>query len=213
MKRSLVPRASAIGCAFATAILAGVLFTGVPARADIDVRINIGNAPPAPHLVFRVRPHERFYPGEGVYVVDDPGVGDSDCFRYGGYYWVFRDGYWYRAPNWRGRFLVVHPRYVPAVFYRMPPTRWKHHPSGPPGHMNQGGPPGRMDQGRGGPPAHVDQGRGGPPAHMDQGRGGPPGPTNKGGPPGLTKKGGSGSQGPAKRGDKGDEKHGDRGGK
>jgi hypothetical protein len=160
MRRNcLVPSASAIACALAGTVLAGVLFAGAPARADIGVRINIGNAPPAPHMVFRVRPHERFYPGEGVYIVDDPGVGDYDCFRYGGYYWVFRGGYWYRAPSWRGRFVVVHPRYVPARFYRMPPARWKHHPSGPPGHMNQGG----------GPPAHVDQGRGGSPGHMVQG--------------------------------------------
>lgn len=158
MKRnSLVPHATAIGCAFAAAILAGVLFTSVPGRADIDVRINISNAPPAPHMVFRVRPHERFYPGEGVYLVDDPGVGDYDCFRYGGYYWVFRDGYWYRAPSWRGRFMVVHPRYVPAVFYRMPPTRWKHHPSGPPVFTNQsgGGPPGLAKKSGGGPPGQV----------------------------------------------------------
>lgn len=191
MKRNrLIPNASAIGCAFAGTILAGVLFAAAPARADIDVRIDIGNAPPAPHMVFRVRPHERFYRGEGVYVVDDPGIGDYDCFRYGGYYWVFQDGYWYRAPSWRGRFVVVHPRYVPTVFYRMPPTRWKHHPNGPPGHMNQGG---------------------GPPAHMDQGRSGPPGTANKGGPPGLTKKADNGPRGPAKKGDKGDDKHGDRG--
>ena len=147
MKRScLVPYAATIGGVFAAAILAGVLFTVAPARADIDVQINIGNAPPAPHFVFRARPHERLFPGERVYVVDDPGVGDYDCFRHGGYYWVFREGYWYRSANWRGRFVVVHPRHVPTVFYQLPPTRWKHHPSGPPGLMKKPGnrPPGLM---------------------------------------------------------------------
>ena len=211
MKRNgLIPNASAIGCALAGTILAGVLFAAAPARAGINVQINIGNAPPAPHMVFRVRPHERFYRGEGVYVVDDPGVGDYDCFRYGGFYWVFRDGYWYRAPDWRGRFVVVHPRYVPAVFYRMPRTTWKHRPSGPPAHMNQGGgPPAHMNQG-GRPPAHTNQG-GGPPAHMDQSRSGSPGTANRSGPPGLRKKGTGGPPGQAKKGDKGDDKHGDRG--
>ena len=142
MKRnSLVPYATALGGAFAAAILAGVLFTGVSARADIDVRINIGDAPPAPHFVFRARPREHYYSDTRVYVVEDPGFGDNDCFRYGGYYWVFREGYWYRSPSWRGRFMVVHPRYVPSVFYRMPPSRWKHHPSGPAGHVSRA--PGR----------------------------------------------------------------------
>ena len=156
-----VPHATAIGWAFAAAILAGVLFTVAPARADIDVQINIGNAPPAPHFVFRARPHEQFLPGQRIYVVDDPSVGDYDCFRYGGYYWVFREGYWYRSASWRRRFVVVHPRYVPAVFYRVPPTRWKHHPSGPPGQMKrgEGGPPGQMKKGDKGSDKHGDRGR------------------------------------------------------
>ena len=162
MKRScLVPYGTAIGCAFAAAILAGFLFTSVPARADIDVRIDISNAPPAPHFVFRARPHEQFVRGQRIYVVDDPGVGDYDCFRYGGYYWVFREGYWYRSPSWRGRFVVVHPRYVPTVFYQVPPAHWKHRPSGPPGLMKKdgGGPPGQMKKGEKGSDKHGDRGR------------------------------------------------------
>lgn len=140
MKRSCcVSRATAIGSAFAAAILVAVLFASVPARADIDVRIDIGNAPPAPQIVFRARPHEVFVPEERLYVVDDPDLGDNDCFHYGGYYWVFREGYWYRANRWRGPFVVVHPRYVPTVFYRVPAERWKHHPGGPPGLMKKSG--------------------------------------------------------------------------
>jgi hypothetical protein len=161
MKRTyLAPHASAFACAFAAAILAGALFGSAPARADISVHIDIGNAPPPPSIVFRVRPHEQIYPGERVYVVDDPGVGDNDCFRYGGYYWVFRDGYWYRSPSWRSRFRVVHPRYVPSVFYRMPPARWKHRPVGPPGLMKKEGgmPPGQLKKQGGGPPGQTKKG-------------------------------------------------------
>jgi hypothetical protein len=176
------PHATAIGCALAVAISAAVLSVGVPARADIDVRISIGNAPPAPRFVFRARPHERLYRGERVYVVDDPGLGDNDCFRYGGYYWVFREGYWYRSPNWRSRFVVVHPRYVPTVFYQLPPTRWKHHPNGPPRFTN------RADDGR-----SRDMHRG------DDGR------------PGIVKKGDDGHRGPAKKGGKDDDQEGGRG--
>ena len=158
MKRSnLVPYATAIGCVFAAAILAGSSFTSVAARTDIDVRIDISNAPPAPRLIFHARPREQFVPGQRVYVVNDPGAGDYDCFRYGGYYWVFREGYWYRSATWRSRFKVVNPRYVPAVFYQVPPTHWKHHPSGPPGLSNRGGPPGLNKQG-GGPPGLNKQG-------------------------------------------------------
>jgi hypothetical protein len=137
-----------------------MLFAGVAARADIDVRINIGDAPPAPHFLFQARPHERFIPGPGVYVVDDPGVGDNDCFRYGGSYWVFRDGYWYRSSGWRGRYVVVQPRYVPAVFYRVPPAHWKHHPNGPPGLAKKGG---------GGPPGHDRAGARGQDQHGGRG--------------------------------------------
>ncbi len=163
MRRSCVlPYATAIAGAFAAAILAGILFTGVPARADIEVRIDIGNAPPAPHFVFSARPRERYVPAQRVYVVDDPGVGDYDCFRRGGYYWVFREGYWYRARNWRGRFTVVHPRHVPQVFYQVPPTRWKHHPAGPPGLVKKksaGGPQGATEKGGKGQDKHGNRGR------------------------------------------------------
>ncbi len=206
-RSSLMRHATALGCAFAAAVLAGILFTGAPARAGIDVSINIGNAPPAPRMAFRARPHERLFPGEGVYVVDDAGVGDSDCFRYGGYYWLFRGGYWYRSAGWRGQFVVVHPRYVPSVFYQMPPARWKHRPSGPPGHMDQGsgGPPSHMRQGEGGPAGHMNQGNGGPPGHMRQGEGGPPGHMNQGngGPPAHVK---SGARHDARQGDHGKDR-------
>ena len=103
-------------------------------------------------------------------MVDDPEVGDHDCFRYGGYYWVFRDGYWYRSSSWRGHFVVISPRFVPAVFYEVPSTRWKHHPSGPPEFVRNGdGPPGR-GPGNSGPPGQEKKGdRGGPPGQEKKG--------------------------------------------
>ena len=173
MKRSgLISYATAIGSLFAAGILAGVLFISTPARADISVRIDLGNAPPAPRFTFRARPHEVYIPERRVYVVDDPRIGDNDCFRYRGYYWVFRDGYWYRSTSWRGRFVVVNPRYVPTVFYQVPPTHWKHRPSGPTDFVrNAGGPPPqRYDVApprRSGPPGQEKKGdKGG-----DKGRG------------------------------------------
>lgn len=142
--RFAVPAAS--GLAIATAILAGLLFTSVPARAQIELHFDLGNAPPPPTLVFRTRPVERLYPGERVYVVTDPSVGDYDFFRYGRTYYLFDNGYWYRATGWRGRFVVVHPSRVPAWIYQLPAERWKHRPNVPPGLMKKphGMPPGQL---------------------------------------------------------------------
>ena len=210
----LVPHATTIVCAFAAAMLAGLLLTSVPAGAGIDVQINIGNAPPAPHFVFSARPHERYYSAERIYVVDDPGIGDYDCFRYGGYYWVFSGGYWYRSPSWRGRFVVVHPRYVPTMFYRMPARQWKHRPSGPPAFTNRsgGGSPGLMQRRASGPPQPMNRSGGRPPQLTGQSGGGSPQPMNRsnsrppqvvrrsdGGPPAGQTRGGSGSVAPVKR--------------
>ena len=112
------------------AIAAGVLLLGlapVPsAHSDVAVHIDIGNAPPPPRIVFRSEPHVVYVPEERVYVVDDPYAADNDYFRYGPYWYAFNDGYWYRARTWRGPFVVVRPRYVPAAIYRVPPGRWKH---------------------------------------------------------------------------------------
>jgi hypothetical protein len=219
----LISNATVIGCAFVSVIL---FFNGAPARADVQVRIDIGNAPPPPRFVFRARPHEVFFPEQRVYVVDDPGIGDEDCFRYGGYYWVFRDGYWYRSAAWRGPFRVVNPRYVPTVFYRVPATRWKHHPNGPPrfAQNRSGYQPAPTRDRRGYPPAPTrdrrvyrqpptrDGGgyqqtptrdtRGNSPAPTRDTRSNPPAPTRDhgGGPPGLEKKGAGDHPGPPQKG-------------
>jgi hypothetical protein len=231
MKRRTSARgAKAIWYALAGALLATCLFSIQPARADVEVQINIGNAPPPPRFVFESRPHERFYRGEGVYVVDDPRIGDYDVFRYRGYYWVFYDGYWYRARYWRGPFVVIHPRYVPTTFYRMPPTRWKHHPAGPPRYDRQdrqdrGNPPGHMPPGRatppvrvppgsGNPPGHMQPDRGNPPGHMQLGRENPPPPAHvqpgRGTAPGHDQKGNT-PPGQKKKGEKGNDKGNDKG--
>ncbi len=137
-------------------ICSGLLLSG-PARAGIDVHVDISNAPPPPTIVFQRTPRQVFEPRSRVYVINDPTVGDNDCFRYGGYYWLFSNGYWYRSASWRGRFVVVQPRYVPARLYQVPQQHWKHGPNGPPGLSNKPGgmPPGQykkmqdQDQGKG----------------------------------------------------------------
>ena len=215
----------AIRCALAAVTVAACLWFAPQARAGIDVRINIGNAPPPPQFVFHSRPHERYYAREGIYMVDDDAIGDYDVFRYGGYYWVFSDGYWYRARYWRGPFFVVRPSYVPARFYRVPSSHWKHHPNGPPGRMPYGG--GRQenmrpggdprDHMRPGNPSHAPMApRVSPPARGPQGGGhaaperpqvSPPARAPQGGGPAVHGKQDKRPPGQQKK----DDKHDDRG--
>jgi len=95
------------------------------AATQVTVRFDIGSAPP-PHMVFHQEPHVVYVPDERVYVVDDPNEGDYDCFRYDGYWYAFRGGYWYRSTRWNGQFVVIHPARVPVAVYHVPPGHWKH---------------------------------------------------------------------------------------
>jgi hypothetical protein len=47
------------------------------------------------------------------YVVDDNYDLPYDMFRYGVYWYVYNDNYWYRAHTYRGPFAVVETRHVP----------------------------------------------------------------------------------------------------
>jgi hypothetical protein len=96
------------------------------AATQVSVRFDIGQAPP-PQMVFHAEPHVVYMPEERVYVVDDPNAGDYDCFRYDGYWYAFRGGYWYRSSRWNGQFVVIHPARVPVAVYHVPETRWRHH--------------------------------------------------------------------------------------
>jgi len=70
-----------------------------------------------------------------VYVLEDDY--DYDVFRYGVYWYVFNDGYWYRARTHRGPFAVVSARYVPTAIVNVPPRYWRHPHGGPPGQMKK----------------------------------------------------------------------------
>jgi len=127
--RTATPRHLGAALATLAGLLAGTLALHGAARADIDVRLDLGNAPPAPNFYFHAPPHRVYDSTSGVYVLDDADVGDMDAFQYGGYYWVFNDGFWYRSSDWRGGFEVVQPQYVPTQLYSVPADEWKHHPS------------------------------------------------------------------------------------
>lgn len=129
------------------AAIAASLFLPVPAPAQVGVQIHV-NIPVNPPLVV-VQP--------GIQVVEN---WDEEVFYTGGFYWVHRDGYWYRATSPRARWVYVEPRRVPPGLVRMPPGQykhyrgkaWKEHRGGPPGKL--GGLPGRGPPGRGGGRGH-----------------------------------------------------------
>jgi hypothetical protein len=111
----------------------------VPAWAgssgSISVQLNIGNAPPPPVVVYQESPPVVIVPGSAVYVVNDSRCG-YDFFRFGVYWYIWNDGYFYRARSYNGPFRVIEARYVPAAIWNVPSRHWKRHPhGGPPGLM------------------------------------------------------------------------------
>jgi hypothetical protein len=108
-----------------------------PARAEVSVGISISNAPPPPVVVYRSEPHTVFVRDADVYYVDDPRC-DYDYFHVGTYWYIYNGGYWYRGRGYRGPFIAVEQRVVPAGIWRVPDQRWRHHPhGGPPGLMRK----------------------------------------------------------------------------
>ena len=102
-------------------------------NGSISVQLNIGNAPPPPVVVYEEPPPMMIVPGSTVYLVSDPRCG-YDFFRFGVYWYIWNDGYFYRARTYRGPFRVVEARYVPAAIWNVPSKHWKRHPhGGPPG--------------------------------------------------------------------------------
>jgi hypothetical protein len=112
----------------ATALVAP---TGARAGTSIGWSVTIGNAPPPPVVVFQREPRVVVVPGSTVYVLEDDC--DYDVFRYGVFWYVFNDGYWYRARSYRGPFKAVSARYVPSAIVNVPPRYWRHPHGGPPG--------------------------------------------------------------------------------
>ena len=110
--------------------------TGVLAGTSVGWSVTIGNAPPPPAIVFHREPRVVVVPGSTVYVLEDDC--DYDVFRYGVFWYVINDGYWYRARTHRGPFMAVSARYVPSAISNVPTKYWRRHPhGGPPGQMKK----------------------------------------------------------------------------
>ena len=65
----------------------------------------------------------------GIFVVHDY---DEEVFVADGMYWVRgADGRWYRARDYRGGWVAVQPRTVPAALVRIPRGHYKHYKQRP----------------------------------------------------------------------------------
>ena len=87
------------------------------AHSAVSFSIFISNAPPPPRVAFVHEPRFVLVPAHEVYYCD-AGYSDYDMFRYGSYYYLYDDGYWYRGPSYHGPFVAIRIEYVPSsIFY------------------------------------------------------------------------------------------------
>ncbi|MBI5604771.1 MAG: hypothetical protein HY879_15640 [Deltaproteobacteria bacterium] len=83
------------------------------AWADVQVNINLGPPP----IVVAEPPELVLIPGSQIYFVPHPEI---DIFFYNNYWWSPRGSRWYRARAYKGPWVIVTRRYIPAPVYRVP---------------------------------------------------------------------------------------------
>jgi hypothetical protein len=87
---------------------------------SVTLQINFGTAP-----------HWEAVRGTRVRVIRQGDRTDYDMFRYGRYYYAYNhdNDQWYRGRNWRGRFMLIDERSLPAELRRVPRQHWRNYPS------------------------------------------------------------------------------------
>ncbi len=102
-----------------TLLLAAVLAVAsipAPSAAQVSLRVELGvPLPPSPTLLV-VQP--------GIQVVAGY---PEEIFYVGNYYWLRREGGWYRSIHPRTGFLVVAPGRVPPGLVRLPPGHYRNY--------------------------------------------------------------------------------------
>jgi hypothetical protein len=109
------------------AALASLAFVSAPSpsqAASVGFSVRIGDPYRGASLRFRSEPDYVVVPGTQVYYVDD--YYNQDLYRYGGWYYMVDDGYWYRARSYRGPFIRIDFRTVPRQFAYVP-TNYRRH--------------------------------------------------------------------------------------
>jgi len=107
--------------------ISGTLATTARASVMLNVGVRFGEAPPPPAYVFDSEPEVILVPSTRVYYVPET---DFDLYRYGRYWYINRDGWWYRSAGYRGPFDYIGYDRVPASVINIPP-KYRRHPLGP----------------------------------------------------------------------------------
>lgn len=97
-----------------TLVLAAAL-SAAPVFAQVQITI------PLPTITFSAPP-PLVVVQPGVQVVEDY---DEEVYFVDSWYWVRRDGRWFRARDYRGGWAVVDAPRVPATIVRLPPGQYK----------------------------------------------------------------------------------------
>jgi hypothetical protein len=104
------------------AALASLAFVAAPspalARTSFGISVNIGDPYRGASFRFRSAPDLVLIPGTRVYFADnyDDYYG-CDVYRYGSWWYLVDDGYWYRSRGYSGPFYAIDDDYVPSVFF------------------------------------------------------------------------------------------------
>lgn len=127
-------RPSAVRIAVASLLLvlsaaacAPVYQSSTPSRTYMGFYVGVQNAPPPPRLYFRSEPRLTVVVASGVRVIDAPEP-DCDMFLYGGTYYLYASGYWYRSSRYDGSFRAIEPHRVPRAVLNVPARHWRNHP-------------------------------------------------------------------------------------
>ncbi len=96
--------------------LAAALSVPFPAASQVSFQVQLGvPLPPAPPMVV-IQP--------GIQVITGY---PEEVFVVGNYYWLRRDGAWYRSIHPRAGFTVVAPSRVPPGLVRLPPGHYRNY--------------------------------------------------------------------------------------
>jgi hypothetical protein len=94
-----------------------LLFAGV----DVHINVNVG----APEIEFEEAPAVALV-SPGIYIIPDY---PEEVFFVSGFYWVIREGSWYRCAGPRQKWILVRSGRVPMVLVRFPRGRYRNwHP-------------------------------------------------------------------------------------
>ena len=112
-------------------LLAITAVSASPALAqnrDDRWRVSV-QAPAPPEVYFQYAPHWQNVRGTQVYTLRDQDRPDYDMFRYSNSYYIYNDGYWYRADRWNGPFVAIDYASVPNDFRAIPREEWVSYPT------------------------------------------------------------------------------------